>query len=342
MDKDFLVITPDTGTEGETTVTVAASENTATTARNSTITIGTAGISKTVSVSQTAGTQEWRYTFIVQSSYQAKAAGEVFTPNIQSSKQLYINGKPSGNAQAVSYTRTNVTGWNGYQDYSVSITNNMANSAKSGSVTYTQAESGKTGTCSITQSAGVQTTQFSLTTEPASAHSTITNKGSLTIVSLKKILWNGKVAQEQGVAISFSNNRSGHPNNWSTQPEPVDQDGIAMTYPSVSGGIRGRYTYTVSNVIVAPGTTLPVQTTVYVGQKTVETGYKTLPILLQKTPYSTLELQSMAEVAQVAAQSDDDEPVTVSETQELIEEAPKATETSTVTSKMKKELLSKK
>ncbi len=94
--------------------------------------------------------------------------------------------------------------------------------------------------------------------------------------------------------------------------------------------------------MAAPGTTLPVQTTVYVGQKTVETGYKTLPILLQKTSYSTLELQSMAEVAQVAAQSDDDEPVTVSETQELIEEAPKATETSTVTSKMKKELLSKK
>ncbi len=53
-----------------------------------------------------------------------------FTPNIQSSKQLYINGKPSGNAQAVNYTRTNVTGWSGYQDYGVSITNNMANSAK--------------------------------------------------------------------------------------------------------------------------------------------------------------------------------------------------------------------
>ena len=54
MQKDFIAVTPDSGT-GNNTITVAAEQNTSTSLRNSSISISGRGITRTIKVTQAQG-----------------------------------------------------------------------------------------------------------------------------------------------------------------------------------------------------------------------------------------------------------------------------------------------
>lgn len=151
MQKDFIAVTPDSGS-GNATVTVATSENQTENSRTSKITIAGGGISRTVNVNQAKGVVIWEYTFTVSSnSLSFGAASETKSVTITSTKQKKINGKNSGSPITVSYTRANSgTGVSG-SGTSITMARNPSTSSRSGSVKFTQNESGKIITVNLTQ-----------------------------------------------------------------------------------------------------------------------------------------------------------------------------------------------
>lgn len=136
-----------------------ATENLALSSRAHTRTYTQDESGKTVSVTftQAAASQSWRYVWSLSpTSILFGATGDTKTFTVASYKQELRNGHNYGNQIALAYTRANSGSVSG-SGTSVTMGNNTSTSTRSGTVTLTQAETGEKLTLSCSQSAGYRT-----------------------------------------------------------------------------------------------------------------------------------------------------------------------------------------
>lgn len=141
-----------------------ATENTDTSEREftHTLTQQDSGKQLTITLTQAAGVETWKYTFSVQNpNLSYSALGGSATPEIagyNSFKQGYINGKPVGTQVYVGFSSPALPSWIFMDDENhYTALENKSENSRSQVFTSTQNESGKKVTVTFTQAAGVKT-----------------------------------------------------------------------------------------------------------------------------------------------------------------------------------------
>ena len=134
--------------------TLTATENTGA-ARSCTVTATHAGVSKTCTVTQSAGVITYEYSFSVTPTFLAfSSKGETKSFTVTSTRVKYINGKSTGTTENVNYTSavsgTDAGGFT-VSGSSVIASNNPTTNFRDATVTLTQAGSGKTAIITLEQ-----------------------------------------------------------------------------------------------------------------------------------------------------------------------------------------------
>ena len=111
--------------------------------------------------------EEYRYTLVAkENTISFPKEGGTEEAVVTTYKQLYVNGKPTGNQIPLSLTFAATSPYQVDKSGNVTITENPGNTVRNATLTVTQAESNKKITINLTQAASVITYDYVLTTNP--------------------------------------------------------------------------------------------------------------------------------------------------------------------------------
>lgn len=155
---------------------LTATENTASTQRTGKATISQdGGKTAEVTITQNAATVTYDYVLTANSqTISFVALGETKVLQVVSTRQKRVNGQPSGGVEKVDttaaitgtgFSQTSAETTNG-ENYSITVTENKAESTVSGKITVTQSGSNKTVEATLTQAAATVTYEYACAVDP--------------------------------------------------------------------------------------------------------------------------------------------------------------------------------
>lgn len=138
--------------------------------------------------------EEYRYTLVAKDkTISFPKEGGTEEAVVTTYKQLYVNGKPTGNQIPLSLTFAATSPYQVDKSGNVTITENPGNTVRNATLTVTQAESNKKITINLTQAASVITYDYVLTTNPTSLSFIGGGESkTFTVTSTKQKKLNGK------------------------------------------------------------------------------------------------------------------------------------------------------
>lgn len=190
LEVDFETKSPYTVSKGGT-VTIA--ENPTTSVRNGVLTVTQHESNKkiTINLTQEASTVSYTYNLTIDpNSLSFVNTGETKKITVTSTKQVIINGKPSGNPTNIG-TRIEVAGvgfsYSAISDgFNIKAEENPGNTQRTGKITITMDEGGKSATVNLTQAAAVVTYEYTLDVDPDSLSFIAAGETKIFNVSSKK------------------------------------------------------------------------------------------------------------------------------------------------------------
>lgn len=170
LEVDFETKSPYTVSKGGT-VTIA--ENPTTSVRNGVLTVTQHESNKkiTINLTQEASTVSYTYNLTIDPNLLSFVnTGETKKITVTSTKQVIINGKPSGNPTNIG-THIEVAGvgfsYSAISDgFNIKAEENPGNTQRTGKITITMDEGGKTAEITLTQAAAVVTYEYTLDVDP--------------------------------------------------------------------------------------------------------------------------------------------------------------------------------
>ena len=196
LEVDFETKSPYTVSKGGT-VTIA--ENPTTSVRNGVLTVTQHESNKkiTINLTQEASTVSYTYNLTIDpNSLSFVNTGETKKITVTSTKQVIINGKPSGNPTNIG-THIEVAGvgfsYSAISDgFNIKAEENPSNTQRTGKITITMDEGGKSATVNLTQAASVITYEYSLLPTPTNISFAAAGESkSFNVVSVKQKKLNG-------------------------------------------------------------------------------------------------------------------------------------------------------
>jgi hypothetical protein len=196
LEVDFETKSPYTVSKGGT-VTIA--ENPTTSVRNGVLTVTQHESNKkiTINLTQEASTVSYTYNLTIDpNSLSFVNTGETKKITVTSTKQVIINGKPSGNPTNIG-THIEVAGvgfsYSAISDgFNIKAEENPGNTQRTGEITITMDEGGKSATVNLTQAASVITYEYSLLPTPTNISFAAAGESkSFNVVSVKQKKLNG-------------------------------------------------------------------------------------------------------------------------------------------------------
>ena len=196
LEVDFETKSPYTVSKGGT-VTIA--ENPTTSVRNGVLTVTQRESNKkiTINLTQEASTVSYTYNLTIDpNSLSFVNTGETKKITVTSTKQVIINGKPSGNPTNIG-THIEVAGvgfsYSAISDgFNIKAEENPGNTQRTGKITITMDEGGKSATVNLTQAASVITYEYSLLPTPTNISFAAAGESkSFNVVSVKQKKLNG-------------------------------------------------------------------------------------------------------------------------------------------------------
>lgn len=190
LEVDFETKSPYTVSKGGT-VTIA--ENPTTSVRNGVLTVTQHESNKkiTINLTQEASTVSYTYNLTIDpNSLSFVNTGETKKITVTSTKQVIINGKPSGNPTNIG-THIEVAGvgfsYSAISDgFNIKAEENPGNTQRIGKITITMDEGGKSATVNLTQAAAVVTYEYTLDVDPDSLSFIAAGETKIFSVSSKK------------------------------------------------------------------------------------------------------------------------------------------------------------
>lgn len=190
LEVDFETKSPYTVSKGGT-VTIA--ENPTTSVRNGVLTVTQHESNKkiTINLTQEASTVSYTYNLTIDpDSLSFVNTGETKKITVTSTKQVIINGKPSGNPTNIG-THIEVAGvgfsYSAISDgFNIKAEENPGNTQRTGKITITMDEGGKSATINLTQAAAVVTYEYTLDVDPDSLSFIAAGETKIFSVSSKK------------------------------------------------------------------------------------------------------------------------------------------------------------
>lgn len=190
LEVDFETKSPYTVSKGGT-VTIA--ENPTTSVRNGVLTVTQHESNKKITINLTQETSTVSYTYnltIDPNSLSFVNTGETKKITVTSTKQVIINGKPSGNPTNIG-THIEVAGvgfsYSAISDgFNIKAEENPGNTQRTGEITITMDEGGKSATVNLTQAAAVVTYEYTLDVDPDSLSFIAAGETKIFSVSSKK------------------------------------------------------------------------------------------------------------------------------------------------------------
>lgn len=190
LEVDFETKSPYTVSKGST-VTIA--ENLTTSVRNGVLTVTQHESNKkiTINLTQEASTVSYTYNLTIDpNSLSFVNTGETKKITVTSTKQVIINGKPSGNPTNIG-TYIEVAGvgfsYSAISDgFNIKAEENPGNTQRTGKITITMDEGGKSATVNLTQAAAVVTYEYTLDVDPDSLSFIAAGETKIFSVSSKK------------------------------------------------------------------------------------------------------------------------------------------------------------
>ena len=190
LEVDFETKSPYTVSKGGT-VTIA--ENPTTSVRNGVLTVTQHESNKkiTINLTQEASTVSYTYNLTIDpNSLSFVNTGETKKITVTSTKQVIINGKPSGNPTNIG-THIEVAGvgfsYSAISDgFNIKAEENPGNTQRTGKITITMDEGGKSATVNLTQAAAVVTYEYTLDVDPDSLSFIAAGETKIFSVSSKK------------------------------------------------------------------------------------------------------------------------------------------------------------
>lgn len=190
LEVDFETKSPYTVSKGGT-VTIA--ENPTTSVRNGVLTVTQHESNKKITINLTQETSTVSYTYnltIDPNSLSFVNTGETKKITVTSTKQVIINGKPSGNPTNIG-THIEVAGvgfsYSAISDgFNIKAEENPGNTQRTGKITITMDEGGKSATVNLTQAAAVVTYEYTLDVDPDSLSFIAAGETKIFSVSSKK------------------------------------------------------------------------------------------------------------------------------------------------------------
>lgn len=190
LEVDFETKSPYTVSKGGT-VTIA--ENPTTSVRNGVLTVTQHESNKkiTINLTQEASTVSYTYNLTIDpNSLSFVNTGETKKITVTSTKQVIINGKPSGNPTNIG-THIEVAGvgfsYSAISDgFNIKAEENPGNTQRTGEITITMDEGGKSATVTLTQAAAVVTYEYTLDVDPDSLSFIAAGETKIFSVSSKK------------------------------------------------------------------------------------------------------------------------------------------------------------
>lgn len=190
LEVDFETKSPYTVSKGGT-VTIA--ENPTTSVRNGVLTVTQHESNKkiTINLTQEASTVSYTYNLTIDpNSLSFVNTGETKKITVTSTKQVIINGKPSGNPTNIG-THIEVAGvgfsYSAISDgFNIKAEENPGNTQRTGKITITMDEGGKSATVNLTQAAAVVTYEYTLDVDPDSLSFIAAGETKIFNVSSKK------------------------------------------------------------------------------------------------------------------------------------------------------------
>ena len=190
LEVDFETKSPYTVSKGGT-VTIA--ENPTTSVRNGVLTVTQHESNKkiTINLTQEASTVSYTYNLTIDpNSLSFVNTGETKKITVTSTKQVIINGKPSGNPTNIG-THIEVAGvgfsYSAISDgFNIKAEENPGNTQRTGKITITMDEGGKSATVNLTQTAAVVTYEYTLDVDPDSLSFIAAGETKIFSVSSKK------------------------------------------------------------------------------------------------------------------------------------------------------------
>lgn len=190
LEVDFETKSPYTVSKGGT-VTIA--ENPTTSVRNGVLTVTQHESNKkiTINLTQEASTVSYTYNLTIDpNSLSFVNTGETKKITVTSTKQVIINGKPSGNPTNIG-THIEVAGvgfsYSAISDgFNIKAEENPGNTQRTGKITITMDEGGKSATVNLTQAASVITYEYTLDVDPDSLSFIAAGETKIFSVSSKK------------------------------------------------------------------------------------------------------------------------------------------------------------
>lgn len=190
LEVDFETKSPYTVSKGGT-VTIA--ENPTTSVRNGVLTVTQHESNKkiTINLTQEASTVSYTYNLTIDpNSLSFVNTGETKKITVTSTKQVIINGKPSGNPTNIG-THIEVAGvgfsYSAISDgFNIKAEENPGNTQRTGKITITMDEGGKSATVNLTQEASTVTYEYTLDVNPNSLSFIAAGETKIFSVSSKK------------------------------------------------------------------------------------------------------------------------------------------------------------
>lgn len=190
LEVDFETKSPYTVSKGGT-VTIA--ENPTTSVRNGVLTVTQHESNKkiTINLTQEASTVSYTYNLTIDpNSLSFVNTGGTKKITVTSTKQVIINGKPSGNPTNIG-THIEVAGvgfsYSAISDgFNIKAEENPGNTQRTGEITITMDEGGKSATVNLTQAAAVVTYEYTLDVDPDSLSFIAAGETLIFSVSSKK------------------------------------------------------------------------------------------------------------------------------------------------------------
>lgn len=190
LEVDFETKSPYIVSKGGT-VTIA--ENPTTSVRNGVLTVTQHESNKkiTINLTQEASTVSYTYNLTIDpNSLSFVNTGETKKITVTSTKQVIINGKPSGNPTNIG-THIEVAGvgfsYSAISDgFNIKAEENPGNTQRTGKITITMDEGDKSATVNLTQAAAVVTYEYTLDVDPDSLSFIAAGETKIFSVSSKK------------------------------------------------------------------------------------------------------------------------------------------------------------
>lgn len=190
LEVDFETKSPYIVSKGGT-VTIA--ENPTTSVRNGVLTVTQHESNKkiTINLTQEASTVSYTYNLTIDpNSLSFVNTGETKKITVTSTKQVIINGKPSGNPTNIG-THIEVAGvgfsYSAISDgFNIKAEENPGNTQRTGKIMITMDEGGKSATVNLTQAAAVVTYEYTLDVDPDSLSFIAAGETKIFSVSSKK------------------------------------------------------------------------------------------------------------------------------------------------------------